>query len=119
MKRVTGILLIILSVFTSCGMRAEEKCTSITLGADRPIIDTLMIDSPDRNSIHHAELQLSGEVKDTLKLGIGSFFQVELLPGKYDTLIYKGDWYADPMVLNAEGGKGSDLSFCARFYNLP
>nr|WP_287938992.1 hypothetical protein [Algoriphagus sp.] len=119
MKRVTGILLIILSVFTSCGKRAEEKCTSITLGADRPIIDTLMIDSSNRNSIHHAELQLSGEVKDTLKVGVGSFFQVELLPGKYDTLIYKGDWYADPMVLKAEGGKGSELSFCARFYNLP
>lgn len=109
-------LMLLLSVFYSCGKRAEEKCTSITLGADRPIIDTLMIDSSNRNSIHHAELQLSGEVKDTLKLGVGSFFQVELLPGKYDTLIYKGDWYADPMVLNAIGGKGSDLSFCARFY---
>ncbi|MBC6367260.1 hypothetical protein [Algoriphagus sp. AK58] len=109
-------LMLLLSVFTSCGMRAEEKCISITLGADRPIIDTLMIDSSNRNSIHHAELQLSGEVKDTLKVGVGSFFQVELLPGKYDTLIYKGDWYADPMVLKAEGGKGSELSFCARFY---
>jgi len=109
-------LTILLSVFTSCGKRAEEICTSVILGADLPIIDTLMIDSPNRNSIHHAELQLSGEVKDTLKVGVGSFFQVELLPRKYDTLIYKGDWYADPMVLNTEGGKGSELSFCARFY---
>lgn len=109
-------LMLLLSVFTSCGKRAEEICTSVTLGADLPIIDTLVIDSPNRNSIHHAEFQLSGEVKDTLKVGVGSFFQVELLPGKYDTLIYKGDWYADPMVLNAIGGKGSDLSFCARFY---
>lgn len=109
-------LMLLLSVFTSCGMGSEEKCTSITLDADRPIIDTLMIDSPNRNSIHHAELQLSGEVKDNLKVGVGSFFKVELLPGKYDTLIYKGDWYADPMVLKTEGGKGSELSFCARFF---
>lgn len=110
------ILMLLLSVFTSCGKRAEEKCTSITLGADRSLIDTLMIDSPNRNMIYHAELQLSGEVKDTLSLGVGSSLQVELLPGKYDTLIYQGDWYADPMVLKAEGGKGSELSFCAMFY---
>lgn len=48
-------LMLLLSVFTSCGKRAEEICTSVTLGAD-------------------------------------------------------------PIVLKAEGGKGSELSFSARFY---
>lgn len=110
------ILMLLLSVFTSCGKRSEEKCTSMTMGADRSLIDTLMIDSLNRNSIYYAELHLSGEVKDTLSLGVGSALQVELFPGKYDTLIYQGDWYADPMVLKSEGGKGSELSFCARFY---
>jgi hypothetical protein len=116
MKQVSGILLIILSVFTSCGIGSEEKCITLFKDSDEQSLDTLLIDSANRNSIYHAELRLAGEVKDTLNLGVGSSLQVELLPGKYDTLIYKGDWYADPMVLNTEGGKGSELSFCTRFY---
>ena len=109
-------LLIILSVLSSCGMGSEEKCIILFKVSDEQSLDTLLIDSANRNMIYHTELQLSGEVKDTLNLGVGSALQVELLPGKYDTLIYKGDWYADPMVLKSEGGKGSELSFCARFY---
>ena len=109
-------LLIIPSVLSSCGMGSEEKCIILFKVSDEQSLDTLLIDSANRNMIYHTELQLSGEVKDTLNLGVGSALQVELLPGKYDTLIYKGDWYADPMVLKSEGGKGSELSFCARFY---
>ncbi|GMQ31995.1 hypothetical protein [Algoriphagus taiwanensis] len=107
-----GILLFL----TSCGMGSEEKCISLLKNSNAESLDTLVIDSPNRNKIYHAELCLTGELVDTVKLGIHPNFQVMLFPGNYDSLIYKGDWYGDPMVLKTEGGMGSQMEFCAKFF---
>ena len=106
----------ILLSFTSCGMGAEEKCITLSKDSDEKSFDTLVIDSFNRNKIYHAELRLAGELKDKVEFEIQPNFQVDLLPGTYDTLIYKGDWYGDPMVLKIEGGKGSRMEFCAKFF---
>ncbi|GAB2479338.1 hypothetical protein GCM10027164_05690 [Algoriphagus taiwanensis] len=97
-------------------MGSEEKCISLLKNSNAESLDTLVIDSPNRNKIYHAELCLTGELVDTVKLGIHPNFQVMLFPGNYDSLIYKGDWYGDPMVLKTEGGMGSQMEFCAKFF---
>ncbi|GMQ28127.1 hypothetical protein [Algoriphagus confluentis] len=116
MKKVIGILLVFVSVFSSCGSGSEEDCFTLSELSDQQSLDTLLIASPNRNSIYHAELRFSGEVKDTMSIAFESNFQLKLAPGKYDSLIYKGDWYGDPMVVKTSGGEGSVGEFCARFF---
>ena len=86
-----GILLFL----TSCGMGSEEKCISLLKNSNAESLDTLVIDSPNRNKIYHVELRLVGELKEKVKLEIPPNFKLDLLPGTYDSLIYKGDWYGD------------------------
>jgi hypothetical protein len=75
-----------------------------------------MIVQAKRNSVYAAKIWMTGKITDTIELRIDKVKEIQLFPGEYDSLIYKGDWYADPMVLEAQGGSGSSLEFCATFY---
>lgn len=106
----------VLLCLTSCDIGSEEKCISVSKNSEELRLDTLVLNSPKKNKIYHAQLRFSGEVKDTLNLKFGPKNQLILGPGKYDSLLYEGDWYADPMILSTSGGKGSHLEFCTKFF---
>ncbi|MCS4433996.1 hypothetical protein [Aquiflexum gelatinilyticum] len=84
--------------------------------SDKIKVDTLVINYPERNQIYSTELRMKGEVSETVLVNIEGIKNLQLPPGIYDSLIYKGDWYGNPMVLEVKGNSGTQLEFCANFY---
>ena len=123
------ISLAVLSIY-SCSMGSREICKDVEVPISGYHIDTLILDESVINRIYAADLRAKGTLEDSMLVNIwfsgsvgdsihansAKLMRIHLPPGSYDTLIFKGDWYGNPMVLEATGKPGVKLEFCATFY---
>jgi hypothetical protein len=125
-------LLLSLAVLSlvSCSMGSREICKDMEVPISGYHIDTLILDESVINRIYAADLRakgtledsmlvnlwFSGSVGDSIHANSAKLMRIHLPPGSYDTLIYEGDWYGDPMVLESTGKPGAKLEFCATFF---
>ncbi len=123
------ISLAVLSIY-SCSMGSREICKDMEVPISGYRIDTLIFDESVINRIYAADLRakgtledsmlvnlwFSGSVGDSIHANSAKLMRIHLPPGSYDTLIFKGDWYGNPMVLESTSKAGAKLEFCATFY---
>ena len=125
-----GISLMALIGMVSCSMGSREICKDMEIPISGYRIDTLLLDKSVINRIYAADLRakgtledfmlvniwFSGSVADSIQANSAKLMRIHLPPGSYDTLIFKGDWYGNPMVLESTGKPGAKLEFCATFF---
>ena len=125
-----GISLMALIGMVSCSMGSREICKDMEIPISGYRIDTLILDESVINRIYAAELRakgtledsmlvnlwFSGSVGDSIHANSAKLMRIHLPPGSYDTLVFKGDWYGNPMVLEATGKPGAKLELCATFF---
>ena len=125
-----GISLMALIGMVSCSMGSREICKDMEVPISGYHIDTLILNESVINRIYAADLRAKGTLEDSMRVNIwfsGSLgdsihanseklMRIHLPPGSYDTLIFKGDWYGNPMVLESTGKPGAKLEFCATFF---
>jgi hypothetical protein len=125
-------LLLSLAVLSlvSCSMGSREICKDMEVPISGYRIDTLILDESVINRIYAADLRakgtledsmlvnlwFSGSVGDSIHANSAKLMRIHLPPGSYDTLIYEGDWYGDPMVLESMGKPGAKLKLCATLF---
>ena len=123
------ISLAVLSIY-SCSMGSREICKDVEVPISGYHIDTLILDESVINRIYAADLRAKGTLEDSMLVNIwfsgslgdsiqansAKLMRIHLPPGSYDTLIFKGDWYGNPMVLESTGKAGAKLEFCATFF---
>ena len=123
------ISLAVLSIY-SCSMGSREICKDVEVPISGYHIDTLILDESVINRIYAADLRakgtledsmlvnlwFSGSVGDSIHANSAKLMRIHLPPGSYDTLVFKGDWYGNPMVLEATGKPGAKLELCATFF---
>jgi len=125
-----GISLMALIGMVSCSMGSREICKDMEVPISGYHIDTLILDESVINRIYAADLRAKGTLEDSMLVNLwfsGSLgdsihanseklMRIHLPPGSYDTLIFKGDWYGNPMVLESMGKPGAKLELCATFF---
>ena len=125
-----GFLALAVLSMVSCSMGSREICKDMEGPISGYHIDTLILDESVINRIYAADLRakgtlvdsmlvniwFSGSVGDSIQANSEKLMRIHLPPGSYDTLIFKGDWYGDPMVLESTGKVGAKLEFCATFF---
>jgi hypothetical protein len=125
-----GFLALAVLSLVSCSMGSREICKDMEVPISGYRIDTLILDESVINRIYAADLRakgtledsmlvnlwFSGSVGDSIHASSAKLMRIHLPPGSYDTLIYEGDWYGDPMVLESMGKPGAKLKLCATFF---
>ncbi len=125
-----GISLMALIGMVSCSMGSREICKDMEVPISGYHIDTLILDESVINRIYAADLRAKGTLEDSMLVNIwfsgsvgdsilansAKLMRIHLPPGSYDTLIFKGDWYGNPMVLESMGKPGAKLELCATFF---
>lgn len=125
-----GFLALAVLGMVSCSMGSREICKDMEVPISRYHIDTLILDESVINRIYAVDLRakgtledsmlvniwFSGSVADSIQANSAKLMRIHLPPGSYDTLIFKGDWYGNPMVLESTGKPSAKLEFCATFY---
>jgi hypothetical protein len=125
-----GFLALAVLSMVSCSMGSREICKEVEVSISGYHIDTLILDESVINRIYAADLRAKGTLEDSMLVNLwfsgslGDSIQANSLklksfhfpPGSYDTLIFKGDWYGNPMVLESSAKAGAKLEFCATFY---
>ncbi len=123
------ISLAVLSIY-SCSIGSREICKDVEVPISGYHIDTLILDESVINRIYAADLHAKGTLEDSMLVNLwfsgslgdsihansAKLMRIYLPPGSYDTLIFKGDWYGNPMVLESTGKAGAKLEFCATFF---
>lgn len=109
-------LLLSIFLFCACDIGKEDQCIAIEISSHETVLDSLVVDKSIKNRIYSAKLYLKGDIEEKVDLTISNRKSLVLMPGSYDSLIFQGDWYADPMILELKGKSGSDLRFCATFF---
>jgi len=111
-------------------MGSREICKDMEVPISGYHIDTLILDESVINRIYATDLRAKGTLEDSMLVNLwfsgslgdsihansAKLMRIHLPPGSYDTLIFKGDWYGDPMVLESIGKVGAKLEFCATFF---
>ena len=125
-----GFLALAVLSMVSCSMGSREICKDMEVPISGYHIDTLILDESVINRIYATDLRAKGTLEDSMLVNLwfsGSLgdsihansarlMRIHLPPGSYDTLIFKGDWYGDPMLLESTGKVGAKLEFCATFF---
>jgi hypothetical protein len=125
-----GFLALEVLSMVSCSMGSREICKDMEIPISGYHIDTLILDESVINRIYAADLRakgtledsmlvnlwFSGSVGDSIHANSAKLMRIHLPPGSYDTLVFKGDWYGNPMVLESTGAPGAKLEFCATFF---
>ena len=125
-----SISLMALIGMVSCSMGSREICKDMEVPISGYHIDTLILDESVINRIYAADLRAKGTLEDSMLVNLwfsgsvgdsilansAKLMRIHLPPGSYDTLIFKGDWYGNPMVLESTGKAGAKLEFCATFF---
>ena len=125
-----GLSLMALIGMVSCSMGSREICKDMEVPISGYHIDTLILDESVINRIYAADLRAKGTLVDSMLVNIwfsgslgdsihansAKLMRIHLPPGSYDTLVFKGDWYGNPMVLESTGTPGAKLEFCATFF---
>ena len=125
-----GFLALAVLSMVSCSMGSREICKDMEVPISGYHIDTLILDESVINRIYATDLRakgtledsrlvnlwFSGSLGDSIHANSAKLMRIHLPPGSYDTLIFKGDWYGNPMVLESTGTPGAKLELCATFF---